>query len=192
MGVTYTVAQLQKLKRVEVDGLYVHIDKVTPKGKVSKLPNLLERASLQSVPDNSLTGNKKVKNATKIIVDGVKFDSQLEYYMYKLLRGAGIDFEFQKVYELQHKFKYGTVTIRAITLTVDFWIAGKYIIIDTKGFQTQQGAIRWKMLKWHFFNHPKNNDWIEKEPPIVPVIYMPKNKKECDLLLNRLIYEKTT
>lgn len=173
MGVTYTVAQLQKLKRVEVDGLFVHIDKVTPKGKVSKLPNLLER------PDNKVIGNKKVKNATKVVIDGVKFDSQLEAYMYKLLKGSIVNFIFQREYELQPKFKFNGEAIKAIKMIVDFWLPDYNMIVDTKGWATDISKLKYKMLKYKY-----------SDIGLPMKIEMPSTEKECDLLLNRLIYDK--
>lgn len=153
-------------------GAYIPVKSLVSK-KVSKLPNLLER------PDNKVIGNKKVKNATKIVVDGVKFDSHLEYYMYKLLRGAGIDFELKKTYILQVKFKYNGEAIRAIKIIVDFYLESFNMVVDTKGFSTDVSKLKYKMLKASFI---KWND--------CPKIEMPSTEKECDLLLNRLIYDK--
>ena len=125
-------------------------------------------------------GNKKIRNATKVEADGVKFDSQLEKYLYDLLKGAGIAFEFQKTYVLQEKFRYAGKAIRSVTLTVDFFLPGHGLIIDSKGFQTQQGAMRWKMLK-HVLKHQHN---------VEPRIELPSTKKECELLINRLKFDK--
>lgn len=124
--------------------------------------------------------NKKIKGATKVEYAGITFDSRLELTMYGLLQGAGIDFEFQKVYELQKKFRYNGAAVRAISLTVDFWLPGFNKIIDTKGIQTQQGAIRYKMLK----------SILKHIYDMQPEIEMPSNTKECTLLLNRLLYDK--
>lgn len=133
-----------------------------------------------------LTGNAKVKNATKVQADGLTFDSKLEYFMYGLLRDAGIDFSFQLKYVLQDKFRYNGGAIREISLTVDFILPDHNTIIDTKGMQTQQGAIRWKLLKkW------LNENWRTFDPNrVLPKIEMPKNQEECRLLLNRLVFEK--
>ena len=136
---------------------------------------------LVAQPDNKPVGNKKIRNATKSEVDGVKFDSQLERYMYEILKGAGVHFDFQVEYVLQEKFRYGTDAIRAITLTVDFVLTGKNMIIDTKGFMNDRAPMKIKMLKRHLLN---------TQPDNLPTIELPSNKKECDELLNRLLYEK--
>lgn len=128
--------------------------------------------------------NAKIKNATKSVVDGVKFDSNLEKYLYFSLKNADIDFEFQVQYLLQEKFRYGTEAIRAITLTVDFVINSRNIIADTKGIQTQQGAMRYKMLKKHLYDI--YSPFAHKTP--LPEIVMLKNRKECDAFVNKLRY----
>lgn len=89
-------------------------------------------------------GNKK------LVVDGVKFDSKLEFFCYNLLKECDIDFEFQKKQVLFDKFKYNGKTIRAITMLIDFVIThnGKIIYLDTKGFATETSKIKYKILKY--------------------------------------------
>lgn len=113
-------------------------------------------------------GSKKTE------IDGIKFDSKLEAFMYTQLRDRKIRFELQKKYELQGKFKYNSESIRAITYTVDFYLPDYDICIDTKGIATQQGIMRIKMLKRYFFE----NEMQAK-------ILLPKNQKEClELIYN--------
>lgn len=194
----WTPEQMKKMGLVEKDGVYVPVSSLTPKGSVEKLPNLLERSvtqnqllkANQNKPWPKIFGettimkqaeNRKVKNATKSTnADGVSFDSNLERYMYDLLTGAKVHFEFQKKYTLQQGFKYRDETIRPITLTVDFFLGTRHIICDTKGMQTQQGAMRWKMLK-SYLKHIQDD---------MPEIVMPANKTECEAFVNRLLYQK--
>lgn len=201
----WTPEQLKQKGLVQNEkGDFVKVSSLVNKGKVEKLPNLIDRAigerdEVEKLVDSCAMGlyganllpsmdkvfnvmkpNAKVKNATKIEANGVKFYSKLEKFMYDLLKGAQIDFEFQKEYLLQEKFRYRDEAVRAITLTVDFWLPTRNMIIDTKGFQTQQGAMRWKMLKSHL-KHIEDSQ---------PEIILPKNQKECNLLLNRLLYDK--
>lgn len=119
------------------------------------------------------TAKPKYKSK-KTEIDGIKFDSRLEGFMYTLLRDNKITFELQKKYELQEKFKYNSESIRAITYTVDFYLADYDICIDTKGIATQQGLMRIKMLKRYFYDHGLNTK-----------ILLPKNKKKClELMYN--------
>lgn len=120
------------------------------------------------------SANPKYKSK-KTEIDGIKFDSRLEGFMYSQLRDAGIRFELQKKYELQSKFKYNFESIRAITYTVDFYLPDYDICIDTKGIATQQGLMRIKMLKRYFYDHRLNTK-----------ILLPKDQKECIALVGEL------
>jgi Protein of unknown function (DUF1064) len=121
----------------------------------------------------------KMKAAIKTEVDGIRFDSRLEAYMYTLLRGSGLTFEMQKEYVLQLGFKYNGEAVRPIKIVVDFYLISRNILIDTKGFQFRDGTIKYKMLKW-----------LHRLSENPPTIIMPKDKKECDILLNKLLYGK--
>lgn len=123
-----------------------------------------------------VTPNAKIKNATKLVVDGVKFDSRLEYYMYTLLQGAGIEFDYQKTFVLQPKFRYRTENVRAICKIVDFHLESRNIICETKGFSNDVSPIKHKMLKFALL----------KEYGISPDVVMVKNKKECDEFIEKL------
>lgn len=123
------------------------------------------------------TSTQPKYKSKKIEIDGIEFDSRLEGFMYEKLRDAGIRFELQKKYELQSKFKYNSESIRAITYTVDFYLPDYDICIDTKGIATQQGLMRIKMLKRHFFDNGLNTK-----------ILLPKNQKECIALVGELKY----
>lgn len=119
-------------------------------------------------------GGVKIKNAKKKVVDGIKFKSSLEAYCYNQLKKNGItDFQYEgHKFILQDKFDFPLISwelqsskikgkiiksfgpdsmkIRAITYTPDFvqlndkkegWI------IETKGFETPDFKLKWKMFK---------------------------------------------
>lgn len=117
----------------------------------------------------------KIRNATKIEVGGVKFDSRLEAYLYSQLIAHNILFEFQKAFELQPAFRYNGKAIRSINIIVDFYLLGYNTIIDSKGWQLADNKIKWKMLK-NFLAKCKTNEEI----------YLPKNRKEVDVLILKL------
>lgn len=121
-------------------------------------------------------GNRKVRGATKTERDGVKFDSKVESYMHSLLTMYKIRFEFQKQYTLQSAFEYDGRKIQPITYTVDFLLPDHDVIIDTKGVQTQQGALRIKMLKKRF-----------AEAGLRTRIELPKDNAECATLIRKLL-----
>lgn len=140
-----------------------------------------EAGQWETLSAKKVIGNKKVRNAVKSTnAEGVKFDSNLEKHMYGLLKATRIYFNFQVPYVLQEKFAYGTENIRAITLTVDFFLPGKNMIIDTKGWANDRAPLKYKMLKKHL---------VDTQPDNLPVIELPATKDECNLLLNRLLYQ---
>lgn len=148
--------------------------------------------------------NKKIMGATKTVVDGIKFDSKLEAFFYSRLKMFKVEFEMQKVYELQPKFRFHDENIRAIEMVVDFYLPKYNVIIDTKGWQTADNKIKVKMLKHHLNNRVDSLirgrvvsktfdsvtlaplDPVEKMSDLVPAIFLPKNQKECDNILIKL------
>lgn len=119
-------------------------------------------------------GNKKIE------LNGLKFDSKLEFFCYGLLSAAGINFDFQKQITLIDKFKYNGDTIRATTIIVDFvlYVQGKTIYLDTKGLPTAVSILKYKMLKHHL-----------KDEIFTEVVWV-KTQKETRDYVNSLIKEK--
>ncbi len=90
--------------------------------------------------------NKKVKNATKIEVDGILFRSKLEAYTYKKLKQANIDAEYEMHrYTLLPAFTFHGNKVRAITYLPDF--VGKDFIIECKGFPNDAFPLKEKLFK---------------------------------------------
>ena len=125
------------------------------------------------------SGNRKVRNAEKTAgEDGVVFDSRLEKYMHDLLVRNGIGFLFQKRYKVQEPFRYNGELVRAITYTVDFYLPDYDVAIDTKGWATQQGQLRIKMLKKLYADLGRRTR-----------VEVPRTQAECDALVVRLTSE---
>jgi hypothetical protein len=122
-----------------------------------------------------VNGNKKVKNATKVEFNGVKFDSKLECYFYKALVANNIVFELKPSFTLIPKFRYLSEAVRACTYTPDFIIRGKRVIVDTKGFKTDIFNLKLKMLKKYF-----SDNGMEY------IIELPRNQKQCNELIEKL------
>lgn len=84
--------------------------------------------------------NKKVKNATPNIYDGIKFRSQLETYVYKQLKAHNLKAEYEPIkFELIPSFVFCGKKIRAMTYTPDF--VGDNFIIEAKGNLMMYGHI---------------------------------------------------
>lgn len=92
---------------------------------------------------------------TKVIIDGIKFDSKKEgarYEELKLLQKAGLitDLERQKRFELQPSFVLNGKRYRPIYYVCDFYYRenGEWIIEDVKGKQTDVYKIKKKLLAY--------------------------------------------
>lgn len=95
----------------------------------------------------------KYKN-TKIVVDNIKFDSNLEATRYKelklLLRAGEIsNLELQPRFLLQDSFKKNGKTYRKIEYIADFQYIenGKTIVEDVKGIQTDVFKLKHKIFE---------------------------------------------
>jgi hypothetical protein len=143
--------------------------------------------------------NKKVRNATPIILDGIKFKSKLESHCYKKLKEANLQFQYEEVkYELIPGFTFENDSyelfkkkgeryfgpqnnkIRPITYTPDF--VGLYpgtlkvFIIETKGNPNDAFPLRWKLFKRHLQNSKQDAD-----------LYMPRNQKQTELVIELIL-----
>ena len=122
----------------------------------------------------------------KTIVDGIKFASGLEAYMYKALKKAKINAAYEgSIYTIFEGFDLektcyercangkgdykdrGNKKILPIKYTPDF-ISDSFII-ECKGRANESFPLRWKMFK----------KYVKVNMPHV-IIYKPQNQKECD------------
>ena len=128
-------------------------------------------------------------NRVIINTEDGKFDSGLECYCYYRLKQEKIEFDFQVKHILQESKKInkenqyienGRVrrTIAAITLTPDFeTVKGDTLyIIDTKGQQTQQNVLRFKMLEYKLLEEAK-----------LYKILLPQSQQEVQEVIKKLL-----
>ena len=133
--------------------------------------------------------------AKKVEYNGITFASGLEKYMYKALKAAKLDFNYEgHTYELVPAFHFqndsyerqsnskgdlvnrGNKKVLNLKYTPDF--IGEDFIIETKGRANESFPLRWKLFKKWLSD---NNDGR--------TLYKPQNQKECDETI-RLILEK--
>lgn len=114
----------------------------------------------------SSSPNKKVRNATVVELDGIKYRSKLELYTATRLKDESIDFDYEKhKFPLMEKFTYeGEIyephkinnsktfvqvsnNVRAITYTPDFVNKKDKWIIEVKGYANDAFPIKWKLFK---------------------------------------------
>jgi len=93
----------------------------------------------------SNSGQNKV-NATKIVYNGVEYDSRREAQFAKQLTENGIKFDSQVEVELMESIVVNMEKIRPIHIVVDFLVAGEYFV-DVKGIEMEVFKIKWKLLK---------------------------------------------
>jgi hypothetical protein len=146
---------------------------------------------------------KKIKRkkgpvvAKKVIYDGVTFASGLEKYMYKALKDANIDFEYEgRTFELLPSFTFENASIEKqsngkgdfidrgnkkvlnLKYTPDF--VGIDFIIETKGRANDSFPLRWKLFKKWMCD---NND--------TRTLYKPQNQPECKETIRLILLERS-
>ena len=132
----------------------------------------------------------------KVIYNGITFASGLEKYMYKVLKEAGIEFQYEGVtFELLPSFIFENVSMerqsngkgdfinrglkKILNLKYRPDFVGDTFIIETKGRANESFPLRWKLFKKWMMD---NND--------TRALYKPQNQSECDATVNRIL--KTT
>ena len=134
--------------------------------------------------------------AKKVIYNGITFASGLEKYMYKALKDAKIDFQYEgESFELLPSFQFnnecyerqsngkgdfinrGNKKILNIKYTPDF--VGYDFVIETKGRANESFPLRWKMFKYYLYN---NHDGR--------ALYKPQNQKECDETIRIILMKR--
>lgn len=107
------------------------------------------------------------KNTSKRTYNNIVFDSELEmkYYRDVLLpmveNGEVVNYELQKPYELQPKFKHNGKTIQPIKYVADFFVVykdGHEEVIDTKGFPDSVAILKKKIFAYRYPNI--NYKWV--------------------------------
>ena len=96
-------------------------------------------------------------NNTKIVLDGIKFDSKREAQRYqelKLLERAGkiTDLALQPKFELIPKYTINGRNVRKMEYIADFQYTEnvKTIIEDAKGFKTKEYLIKKKLFEFKY------------------------------------------
>ena len=124
------------------------------------------------------SANKKVKNATPTIVDGIRFRSKLEVYTYEQLKKHKIIAEYENVkFTLLDSFRYNNEAVRPMTYTPDF--VGDDFIIECKGFRNDAFPLRWKLFKYFLYMNKLKFD-----------LYLPKNRREVDEVIETILEKK--
>lgn len=120
--------------------------------------------------------NKKVRNAVKTQKYDLSFDSRLELYFYEKCLENNISFSFKEYkFILIDSFKYNGKSFRQMTWTPDFYLKDYDIIIDTKGFETSDFKMKFKL-----FCSLQQKKGLDNE-----IVFL-KNQKEVNEFINNL------
>ena len=136
---------------------------------------------------------RKIVQSKKVTIDGIQFKSQLEGYMYTLLKEAGIPAEYEgKSYVTFDEFNLSTecferatkkskamIDRRKVTrvrYTPDFVGQNEEWIIEVKGRANESFPLRWKLFKMMI------SKWT-----VTPLIFKPTNQADCRQVLEILI-----
>lgn len=112
--------------------------------------------------------NKKIKNATPTVYNGIEFKSKLECNFYKTLKESGLDVDYEPItFTLMRefvptvpfynrgkklkRFKLNMRTVKPLTYTPDFIVlqGDKRFIIEVKGIENDTYPIKRKLFrKW--------------------------------------------
>ena len=123
--------------------------------------------------------NKKIKGARKITFGGMTFDSKLEFNAYQKFAANKLIFQYQKKIIIQPAFEYMGKRIQAITWTCDFWFPEHKILLDTKGYATNEAKIKIKMAKRVFFLSEKEIEILTPRTmnEVIEIIFTKLKKK---------------
>tara|TARA_R110002020_G_scaffold395804_1_gene605839 strand:- start:2054 stop:2518 length:465 start_codon:yes stop_codon:yes gene_type:complete len=136
--------------------------------------------------------NKKVRNATATVFNGIKFKSKLEKFTYQCLKVASIPFKYEEDrFVLVDKFVYkgeciekkkrkgknvflkSSENISQATYLPDFTNLDQGWIIECKGLRTEAFNLRWKLFKNMLAKQKKSYD-----------LYMPGTQKQIMEVVN--------
>ena len=97
--------------------------------------------------------NKKIKNATITVYNGITFRSKLEAECAKILDEEGIEYQYEpfKIILLP-SFKYLSKTLREWSYSPDFVIFNN-VIIEVKGFPNDVWGYKKKMILKYIVDH---------------------------------------
>lgn len=139
----------------------------------------------------------KIRNATPLMVNGIKFRSKLEVYCYEQLVKAKLKFKYEEEhFIIMEGFEYTNravevvkkkgvkvydeayPSVRKISYTPDFTNLQQGWIIECKGFPNDSFPLRWKLFKKYIIDNDLKYD-----------LYVPRNRKQIDKTI-KLIVEK--
>ncbi|MBO6232830.1 MAG: DUF1064 domain-containing protein [Clostridia bacterium] len=143
--------------------------------------------------------NKKIKNASQNTIDGIPFDSKLEYNTYKEFKDAGIILNREaKTFTLFNTFrpsctcyiksKLDKRPLRAITYTPDFIyeFAGYTVVIECKGFANDVYPYKRKLFRYYMDVHGVSDYYNREDSSTQYIFFEIANKKDIMFAINKI------
>ena len=143
--------------------------------------------------------NKKIRNAVQNTIDGITFDSKLEYNTYKEFKEAGIILNREgRTFTLFNAFKPSCLcyinsklderTIRAITYTPDFIyeFANYTVVIECKGFANDVYPYKRKLFRYYMDMHGVSDYYNKVDRNVQYVFFEIANKKDIMFAINKI------
>lgn len=104
--------------------------------------------------------NQKVRNATKVEFDGIKFDSKFELFFYKKCKEHNVNIQLKPKYLLLPKFEYNNEKFREMAMFPDFYLIDYDIIVETKGFPNETFPLKHKLLMYHLLINSSKSTYV--------------------------------
>jgi hypothetical protein len=117
-----------------------------------------------------------IKNVTKVVDDGITFDSKLEHYAYVQMKKRGITFNIKPEYILIDSFRYCGELVRQMKFTPDYLLPDHNVILETKGFPNDAFPLRLKFFKYKMHKQGTEIEFV-----------VCKTMKEVDAFLDTLV-----
>jgi hypothetical protein len=127
-------------------------------------------------------GDGQKYNNNAIERDGIKFDSELEYFAHSLLSNNKIPFDYQFKYQLiPPHTNWAGDTVKRMNMFIDFRIHlpdGTFIYFDTKGFETEESKMKYKMLSYQLVEKGEKHRiiWKHTKEQVLSFILRLKNE----------------
>lgn len=123
--------------------------------------------------------NKKIRNATPAVYDGIQYRSKLEARFARMLKENGIGFEYeQEHWELVPKQRWMGKCVRPITYTPDFVIGD--VVVEIKGFRDNVYLVKRKLVIKYILEHRPEVTFVEAHTigDMTKVVELIKSKQE--------------
>jgi hypothetical protein len=113
----------------------------------------------------------------------INFPSTVEFKMYDSLKRHGIDFEYQKGFEILPAIDVAGKHYKPLNAKIDFWLPAASILMDTKGKVTEAFRYRARLVMQHLYDVRTD---LGKTEPLPPILLVKSGQVESFIQLLKL------